>query len=163
MKNIFVKFKSPIAVILLLILLGGAFAYKNLKTSLFPDVTFPKIKVIADNGEQPVDKMMVTVTKPLENAIKRVEKLSLIRSATSLGSCEISAFMEWGADIDLAKQQLESRINQIKNTLPPIVYIELGNIKNYRDQLRFVISDNRQALANWIELGIINDFNKSKN
>jgi N-acetylmuramoyl-L-alanine amidase len=50
----------------------------------------------------------------------------------------------------------------IKNTLPPIVYIELGNIRNYRDQLRFVISDNRQALANWIELGIINDYNHSK-
>ncbi len=125
MKNIFVKYKSPISVILLLILLGGAFSYKNLKTSLFPDVTFPKIKVIADNGEQPVDKMMVTVTKPLENAIKRVEKLSLIRSATSLGSCEISAFMEWGADIDLAKQQLESRINQIKNSLPPDVQITI--------------------------------------
>ncbi len=125
MKNIFVKYKSPISVIFLLVLLGGAFSYKSLKTSLFPDVTFPKIKVIADNGEQPVDKMMVTVTKPLENAIKRVEKLSLIRSATSLGSCEISAFMEWGADIDLAKQQLESRINQIKNTLPPDVQITI--------------------------------------
>ncbi len=50
----------------------------------------------------------------------------------------------------------------VKNTLPPVVYIELGNIKNYRDQLRFVISDNRQALANWIELGIINDFKNSK-
>ncbi len=125
MKNIFVRFKSPISVILLLILLGGAYSYQNLKTSLFPDVTFPKIKVIADNGEQPVDKMMVTVTKPLENAIKRVEKLSLIRSATTLGSCEISAFMEWGADVDLAKQQLESRINQIKNTLPPDVQITI--------------------------------------
>ena len=123
MKNIFTRFKSPVSVILLLILLGGAFSYKNMKTSLFPDVTFPKIKVIADNGEQPVDKMMVTVTKPLENAIKRVEKLSMIRSTTSLGNCEISAFMEWGADIDLAKQQLESRINQIKNTLPPDVQI----------------------------------------
>ena len=56
-----------------------------------------------------------------------------------------------------------SGLYMIKNTLPPIVYIELGNIKNYRDQLRFVINDNRQALANWIELGIINDFGKSKN
>jgi len=56
-----------------------------------------------------------------------------------------------------------SGLYMIKNTLPPIVYIELGNIKNYRDQLRFVISDNRQALANWIELGIINDFKKSGN
>lgn len=125
MKELFVKFKSPISVILVLILIGGGFAYQSLKTSMFPDVTFPKIKVIADNGEQPVDKMMVTVTKPLENAIKRVEKLSMIRSATSLGSCEISAFMEWGADVDLAKQQLESRINQIKNSLPPGVDITI--------------------------------------
>ncbi len=123
MKNIFVRFKSPIAVILLLILVGGAFSYRNMKTSLFPDVTFPKIKIIADNGDQPVDKMMVTVTKPLEDAIKRVEDLQLIRSTTSLGSCEISAFMEWGSDIDLDKQRVESRIAQIKNELPPGIQI----------------------------------------
>jgi CzcA family heavy metal efflux pump len=123
MEKIFVRFKSPVAVILMLILIGGALSYKNMKTSLFPNVTFPKIKIIADNGEQPVDKMMVTVTKPLENAIKQVENLKLIRSTTSMGSCEISAFMDWGSDIDLDKQQVESRINQIKNSLPPDVQI----------------------------------------
>ncbi len=55
-----------------------------------------------------------------------------------------------------------SGLYMIKNTLPPMVYIELGNIRNYRDQLRFVISDNRQALANWIELGILHDRQKAK-
>ena len=55
-----------------------------------------------------------------------------------------------------------SGLYMVKNTHPPMVYIELGNIRNYRDQLRFVIPDNRQALANWIELGIINDFQKSE-
>ena len=94
-----------------------------MKTSLFPNVTFPKIKIIADNGEQPVDKMMVMVTKPLENAIKRVENINLIRSITSMGTCEISAFMEWGSDIDLDKQQVESQITQIKNILPADVQI----------------------------------------
>ncbi|HHH54295.1 MAG TPA: efflux RND transporter permease subunit, partial [Bacteroidetes bacterium] len=123
MDKLFVKYKSPIAVILLLILIGGIFTYKNLSTSLFPNVTFPKIKIIADNGQQPVDKMMVTVTKPLENAIKRVENLKLIRSVTSMGSCEISAFMDWGSDINVDKQRLESRIAQIKNSLPPNVQI----------------------------------------
>jgi CzcA family heavy metal efflux pump len=125
MEKIFVKFKSPVAVILLLILIGGALSYKNMKTSLFPNVTFPKIKIIANNGEQPVDKMMVTVTKPLENAIKQVENLKLIRSTTSMGSCEISAFMDWGSDINLDKQQVESRITQIKNSLPPDVEITI--------------------------------------
>lgn len=56
-----------------------------------------------------------------------------------------------------------SELYMVKNTLPPMVYIELGNIKNYRDQLRFVIPDNRQALANWIELGIMNDYKNSGN
>ncbi len=45
----------------------------------------------------------------------------------------------------------------IKNTLPPTVFLELGNIKNARDQKRFVISTNRQAMANWIAEGIIAD------
>ena len=125
MKNLFDRFKSPVAVILLLILIGGALSYNTMKTSLFPNVTFPKIKVIANNGEQPVEKMMVTVTKPLENAIKQVENLQMIRSTTSMGSCEISAFMEWGSDIKYDQQQVESRIAQIKNSLPAGVDISV--------------------------------------
>lgn len=123
MEKIFSRFKTPVAVVLLLILIGGAFSYSTLKTSLFPNVTFPKIKIIADNGEQPVDKMMVEVTKPLEDAIKRVEYLSYIRSATTMGSCEISAYMEWGSDIDLDKQQVESQIARIKSSLPSDIEI----------------------------------------
>ncbi|MBA4167247.1 MAG: efflux RND transporter permease subunit, partial [Chitinophagaceae bacterium] len=43
----------------------------------------------------------------------------MLRSTTSRGSCEISAFMNWGADIDLSQQRIESRISQIRNLLPP--------------------------------------------
>jgi len=123
MEKIFVRFKTPLSVLLLLILAGGIFSYKSMKTSLFPNVTFPKVKIIADNGEQPVDKMMIEVTRPLEEAIKKVEHISFVRSATSMGSCEISAFMEWGSDIDLDKQQVESQIARIRGTLPPDVEI----------------------------------------
>ncbi len=118
MKNFFVSHKNPVAVVLFIILAAGIFSYTKMQSSLFPEVTFPKIKVIADNGLQPVSKMMITVTKPLENAIKRVPGLENIRSITSRGSCEISAFMGWKEDIDLCKQQVESSINQIKDELP---------------------------------------------
>jgi len=43
----------------------------------------------------------------------------------------------------------------INNTNPPIVYIELANIKNPKDQKRILINSNRQALANWIFQGVI--------
>ncbi|MEE4115912.1 MAG: N-acetylmuramoyl-L-alanine amidase [Marinilabiliaceae bacterium] len=46
----------------------------------------------------------------------------------------------------------------IRNTHPPTVFIELGNIRNARDQRRFVLADNRQALANWIGEGIEKDY-----
>jgi len=119
MRDFFVSHKNPVAVILVIILAAGIYTYSKMQSSLFPEVTFPKIKIIADSGLQPVGKMMVTVTKPLENAIKRVPNLKTVRSITSRGNCEISAFMEWTADIDLSKQQIESSINQIKNDLPP--------------------------------------------
>jgi N-acetylmuramoyl-L-alanine amidase len=45
----------------------------------------------------------------------------------------------------------------IRNTFPPTVFMELGNIRNARDQRRFVIASNRQAMANWIAEGIIAD------
>ncbi len=103
--------------------MGGLFAYSKLQTSLFPEITFPKIKIIADAGLQPVDRMMVTVTRPLELAIKKIPDLVDVRSTTSRGSCEISAFLDWNVSVDLSQQRLESRIAEIRNTLPANVNI----------------------------------------
>src|SRR5664280_431774 len=125
MKNFFLSYKNPISVILAVIIAGGLFLYGQIQVSLFPEITFPKLKVIADNGEQPVDKMMVTVTRPLEDAIKQVPDLKILRSTTSRGTCEISAFLNWGADINVNQQMMESRIAQIKNSLPSDVQIQI--------------------------------------
>src|SRR5450432_1402937 len=118
MKNFFLAYKNPVTALLFFIIAGGLFAYSKMQTALFPEISFPKIKVIAEAGLQPVGKMMITVTKPLENAIKQVPDLKTIRSTTSRGSCEISAFMEWNANVDLSQQRIESKIAQIRNNLP---------------------------------------------
>jgi CzcA family heavy metal efflux pump len=125
MNNFYVKYKAPIAVILVIVLLGGIYSLLSIQTGLFPNITFPKIKIIADNGEQPIDKMMITVTTPLENAIKKVPELNLLKSATSRGSCEISAFFNWSSNVDLDKQNIEARINAIKQNLPQGISITI--------------------------------------
>lgn len=43
----------------------------------------------------------------------------------------------------------------LRETKPTTVYIELGNIQNAFDQKRLLISDNRQAIANWLALGVL--------
>jgi len=118
MKSFFTSHKNALSVVIAVILLGGGFTYSILQTSLFPEITFPKIKIIADAGQQPVDQMMMTVTRPLELAIKKVPDLKVIRSSTSRGSCEISAFMDWKADINLSQQRIEAKISEIRSSLP---------------------------------------------
>lgn len=125
MKDFFLTYKNPLTVVIVLIIMGGLFFYSRMQTSLFPEITFPKIKIIADAGQQPVDKMLLTVTRPLENVIKQVPDLQTIRSTTSRGSCEISAFMNWNGNIDLSQQRIESKINEIRNTLPPDIDIHV--------------------------------------
>ena len=123
MRNFFVTYKNPVTVIIIIILLGGAFAYSKMQTALFPEITFPKIKIIADAGQQPVNKMMITVTRQLETAIKQIPDLQTLRSTTSRGTCELSAFLNWNADVDLAQQRIQSKISEISNTLPAGVNI----------------------------------------
>ena len=55
----------------------------------------------------------------------------------------------------------ERNLYVIKNSYPSSVFIELGNINHFRDQQRFIVPDNRQAVANWLRDGLIADFNKS--
>lgn len=50
----------------------------------------------------------------------------------------------------------------VRNTFPVAIYIELGNINHHRDQQRFILNNNRQALANWLTEGLITDFKTNK-
>ncbi len=118
MRDFYYNFKKPVTFLLVLLVLGGVYFYTRMQTSLFPEITFPKIKIIAEGQLQPEDQMMVTITRPLEDAVKRVPGLRMIRSTTSRGSCEISAFMTWETNIDVAQLQIESRISQMKEALP---------------------------------------------
>lgn len=50
----------------------------------------------------------------------------------------------------------------LSNAKPIGIFAELGNIRNSFDQQRFLLSSNRQALANWMCRGFIKDFENSK-
>jgi len=45
----------------------------------------------------------------------------------------------------------------LRKILPVTTFIELGNIKNQYDIQRLIIVNNREAIANWLCEGIIND------
>lgn len=124
-KNYFQIFTKPILFVSILLVAAGVFSYTRMQTNLFPEVLFPRITIIADVGQLPIDRMMITVTKPIETAVKRVAGVTIVKSSTSRGTSTIDVFFQWGSDTYGKKTQLESRINEIKNFLPPGVNLSI--------------------------------------
>src|SRR6266850_30385 len=124
-KSYFQIFTKPVLFSGILLFVAGMFCYTRMQTNLFPEVLFPRITIIADAGQLPIDRMMITVTKPVESAVKRVQGVTVVKSSTSRGICTIDVFFNWGQDTYSKKLQIESRINEIKNFLPPGVTLSI--------------------------------------
>jgi len=58
--------------------------------------------------------------------------------------------------------KIRDGLYMIKYTHPVTAYFELGNLQNSKDQLRFIKSSNRQAIAEWISQGCLIDFTQKK-
>jgi CzcA family heavy metal efflux pump len=117
------KHKRALLLIAGLLTASGAALMLSLPVSLFPDITFPRIVILADNGEEPAERMLVEVTKPIEEVVNSVPGVHVVRSVTSRGSAEISVYLNWGTNVLQALQILQGKIENIRNTLPPTASI----------------------------------------
>ncbi len=99
--------------------LAGVVFLFRIPIGLFPQTNFPRIVILADNGIAPVDVQMLSVTKPIEEAIRIVPGITDVRSITARGSSEISVSFRWDIDILNALHLVQGRIAQITPLLPP--------------------------------------------
>jgi multidrug efflux pump subunit AcrB len=110
--------RALLLVILSFALAGLLFLFR-LPIALFPQTDFPRIVILVDNGIAPVDVQMLTVTRPIEEAIRLVPGITNLRSVTGRGATEISVFFRWDVDILNALHLVQGRISQITPSLPP--------------------------------------------
>jgi CzcA family heavy metal efflux pump len=105
--------------LLLLPILGGIVAAASLPVTLFPNVSFPRVRLNIDAGDRPAEQMVLQVTAPIEQAVHRVPNVTDVRSTTSRGTAELSVFFEWGTDMVAAMLQVNAEVAQILPQLPP--------------------------------------------
>lgn len=108
--------------------LAGSFFVFRLPISIFPQTDFPRIVILVDNGISPVDVQLLTVTRPIEEAVRIVPGITNVRSTTSRGSTEISLFFRWDVDILNALHLVQGRISQITPSLPPEVRFYINRL-----------------------------------
>ena len=97
----------------------GAVAVARMPASIMPEVTFPRITVIADAGELPAATVVRTVTMPLESAVRRIPHVREVRTTTSRGSVEMNLDCDWGSDMDLTLQRVQAQVEAARGSLPP--------------------------------------------
>ena len=107
-----------IFVILTLALVGGYLAF-SIPVAVFPATNFPRILIAVDNGVMPTDQMMVTITRPIEEAVNSVPGLQEVRSITSRGSAEIDLFFDWNVDMFQTLQYVNAALSRVQTELPP--------------------------------------------
>src|SRR5579862_1248252 len=110
--------KSVIFLIVVLAAIGVYLAF-TIPVSVFPDTNFPRILIAVDNGVMPIDQMMVTITRPIEETVNSVPGLLNVRSITSRGSAEIDLFFNWQVDMFQTLQYVNSAIARVQTELPP--------------------------------------------
>ncbi|MDE2252028.1 MAG: efflux RND transporter permease subunit [Gammaproteobacteria bacterium] len=110
--------RRSILFLLAVIAIGGVISGLNLPVALFPQVSFPRIAVAIEAGDQPAAQMVTLVTRPVEQAIKAVPGLRSIRSTTSRGSAEMSLNFDWGLDMAVSTLQVQAEINRVLPALP---------------------------------------------
>jgi hydrophobe/amphiphile efflux-1 (HAE1) family protein len=113
-----------VLVMIALICAGGLYAAWQLPIAIFPATNFPRIVIIVDNGVAPAPQTLVSVTRPIEEAMNGIPGIQRIKSKTSRGSSEVSLFFDWSVDIIQSLQLVQARLSQLASTLPPTAKIQ---------------------------------------
>lgn len=110
---------STLAVLSVLALsaLGIVLAF-SIPSSVFPEITFGRAIILADSGDLPSEQMLVSVTRPLEEAAYGVVGVSLVRSTTTRGSSEIDVTFDSAADPNTSFQLLNAALSEVRARLP---------------------------------------------
>ncbi|MEP6537473.1 MAG: efflux RND transporter permease subunit [Bryobacteraceae bacterium] len=133
--------------------LAGLLLMFQVPISIFPQTDFPRIIILVDNGIAPIDVQTLTVTRPIEEAIRLVPGITNVRSITARGSTEISVFFRWDIDIRDALHLVQGRMSQITAALPAGTRLYINRLTfSAFPMIGFSVTSPKRSLAELYDL-----------
>jgi len=105
-------------VVSILVIASVAFLI-TMPAGVFPNATFPRILVQLERGYAPLSDMEITTTKPVEDVLRTVEGVRIVRSKTSRGYAEVELYFDWNMDQMQAYQLVQAKVSDVRGKLPP--------------------------------------------
>ncbi len=119
---------KPIIFVILTLIAVGVYLAISIPVSVFPETNFPRIVVGADNGVTPIDQMLVTVTRPIEEAMNGVLGLERMKSITSRGTAEVNLYFKWDVDMYRTLELVNAALARIQPSLPPTTQLTANRL-----------------------------------
>jgi len=117
--NAVLRYRLAVLFVLGILIMGSVALLTSMPAGVFPNATFPRILVQVERGYAPLTDMEITTTKPLEDALRNVEGVRIVRSKTSRGYAEVELYFDWDIDLMQAYQLVQARISDVRGKLPP--------------------------------------------
>jgi CzcA family heavy metal efflux pump len=107
----------------------GIYSYTTIPASIFPDMTFSRIDVVADVGNLPPDQVRVAVALPLERAFQGLPSVTRVLTTSSQGNAEFVVEFDPKTTVQTDLTYVDQAISQIRGSLPPQTDVQ-ANIIN---------------------------------
>ena len=104
--------------LLVALVAGGILGALSVPVSLFPKVNFPRVRVDLEAGERPAERMVIEITRPVEEELRSIPGVRHVQSISSRGNAQVMLTFDWGDDITLDMLQAEGRVNKLLSSLP---------------------------------------------
>ncbi len=116
--------KAVLFVTVILCAIGGIML-TSFPVAILPDVTFPRIKVIAEVGDRPSRMVEASITRQLEEAVATVPGVHRVKSKTERGATEVSIDFDWSADIAASVQLVTAKVDEVRPLLPTDAHVSV--------------------------------------
>lgn len=97
----------------------GAIAFMRLPVDLMPEIEYPTITVRTDYRGVAPEEIENLISRPVERALGAAPGVEKITSSSLEGTSTVRVNFEWGTDIDEAANEIRTRMDRLRGTLPP--------------------------------------------
>lgn len=125
----FAVFSKAIVVLIVTLAVVGVYAAFTIPLAVFPTTNFPRVEIGISNGVMPIDQMMVTITRPIEEAVNTVQGLKTVRSITSRGTAEIDLYFNWHVNMFKTLQRVHNAMSRAQGSLPPGAKLDIQRLR----------------------------------
>ena len=109
---------KPVIFVIVTLVGVGIYLARSIPVAVFPSTDFPRVVIGVDNGVAPIDQMLVTVTRPIEEAVNSVQGVEMVQSITSRGQVEVDLFFSWKVDMYRTLELVNAALARVQTALP---------------------------------------------